>query len=1633
MKRKIWSIILIIATTAVIIGGSSVYNNIQARAEIYRNGYALLPQKQDATGIDTKTGFLLSSKEKDITIEQIQSELRIQPEISFKVEEDEKGFLITLDKELEKNYLVTLTFREASWTFQTMSEFKVMGTLPRNETTEVPVNTGIEIYFSHDGARLKDYFDIQPKAEGRFETHGNVVVFVPKALKEKTIYTITLKEGLTLKDSEQTLKEPYTFSFETAVKDERIDKEPNGYFNFSNSINEFGTEEVPKIPMNYRIYKETGEDTIKAGIYAYPSADAFIEALDNYRDVPIWSYYGLEDSKISTETLSKVITFEQPIDLTKGREQFLNIPESLPAGYYIVDCTWDDNHFQTMMQVTDISFYYMNTANQSLVWLNDLKTGKTLSDAKVTDIELGTSYKTNTQGVAEIKHGKDKRDYIGVYKIEADTRSAVLIAYGHTDMRGYEQSNRYWRYLQTDRVLYQPDDTIELWGFLKNRYDKETIDEITVELAQGGWYYWDYLPYYGQEMPYVTETLKVDNGFYDGKLQLPNLEEGNYQINIKVKDKIISSSTIQVENYVKPAYQLEISKDKEAVMIGDTAQFQIATTFFEGTPVANLDVHYSISGMTYDDETVKTDLKGNSSVSYTPKYDSNYQGIVQTYFSAYASLPESGQIHGNQSIRVFVNDIHVDLDAKLKDNTGELSVLVHDIVLDRLNNATAEDEQDFLGQPSEGRPFTGTIYKNVWNKKEVGEYYDYINKVVRKEYEYYKETTQLQSVNFTTDKEGKAKVNIPFPKEPHCYYTAELSTTDKLGRMMKFELLFGERWTLIQPERYDSYQLHSEKEEFDINDTIEVSFVNYDKPLEEGNYLYVAAQNGIRSYDVTHASTYSRTFDTASIPNIELRGVCFNGKTYIESEAFNARINLEESKINFTVETDKTEYKPGEVCTVKLKAVMDSSEGSVPVPDVFVNMSMVDEAMFQLRDQTVDTLSALYEWVPDGIYSTYGSHCNQGHHWIRSLYNDSISRTKDDAMLFDEAVSEEPSDAGINIRSDFKDTALFQSMRLNDNGEGTLTFKLPDNVTAWRMTFAGISQSLKAGTTIEELRVTLPFFINTSLTSTYLEGDKPYIGVTAYGNALKENETIDYEVRCDKIGYVTSMEGEAYERINIPLWELEEGIYPIIIKALTQSGYGDGLEQTIQVVKTYHQIETADYYELTPEVEIKANQQGMTTLTFVDKGRGQFIPQLYALSYQGGKRIDQKYIAYSASELLKKYFGSELSLTKEEVNLSNYQTQDGGYAILPYAQSDIETTVKLLPIIKENINTQKLKHYLYNVLKDKNIRHQAAAAYGLTILEEPILLELTKLSKITNLNLEDHLYLALAYAQIGADYEAGKLYEEKIQPYVETYQNTARVKYGQNEDGYLGYTGLAMLLASKLELDEKDKFYDYVTNTHSKEVLVSIEKLTYIMDEIEKRTDESLTIIYSYDGKTYEKKIERGWPVSIRVPSSKLNEFKIKEVEGEAAVVAIDSKPLDTAYTNDDDLQVNRTFYNYSTTQETKTFDQSDIVKVVLSWKVSSEAIDRSYSITDYVPSGLKPIENTWQMGLENSGGYCYRDIEGQKVSFYISRDFSHDKPLYYYARVVTPGTYKAEGTIIQGNKVKESMFIGDDDNITIQ
>jgi hypothetical protein len=201
-----------------------------------QDNFTLEPTQKDSLGVSPEATYELKSKE-PVDTSLIKESLKLDPPVAYSVKKISNTQWSIVPREplppdtVLRATLATSYTTEAgeqkeydySWAYQVRNTFRVVNIIPRDTATGVPVNSGIEVTFSHDSYRdLSAYFKIEPTVAGRFEKHGRTTAFVPKdPLAPGTVYTVTVSAGLPLEGSGEKLASAYTFAFETTRAESR--------------------------------------------------------------------------------------------------------------------------------------------------------------------------------------------------------------------------------------------------------------------------------------------------------------------------------------------------------------------------------------------------------------------------------------------------------------------------------------------------------------------------------------------------------------------------------------------------------------------------------------------------------------------------------------------------------------------------------------------------------------------------------------------------------------------------------------------------------------------------------------------------------------------------------------------------------------------------------------------------------------------------------------------------------------------------------------------------------------------------------------------------------------------------------------------------------------------------------------------------------------------------------------------------------------------------------------------------------------------------------------------------------------------------------------------------------------------
>lgn len=1562
----------------------------------------------DRLGVDLDSAFVLTSLE-PLSENTIYEALQVNPQFTYTLDKQAGGleYRIIPQEHLTANTIYTLSFDQnglgqenLSWAFQTKGEFRVISSLPRDESTHVPSNTGIEITFSHDSYdinTLRDHFSISPHVEGTFEKHKKTFVFVPKGLEPSTIYTVTLKRGFPLIETNQTMAEDYVFSFETGSAGEDID---SFIFDVDTALTEFRTTDTPAFAAYFSNQAAANRGgtplpSLHIDLYRYPDYKAFQGSLAQRDQNPRWSYFAWNRYRGEMNPQYKVAEYATEFLKVNDYSHYVLLPEELEIGYYVAELKAGESIRQVWFQVSDLAVYLAQGEESTLFWANDLNTKAPAAKAQVQIDSRNLVTSADESGAVLIKENlaETKQDYALVKSGDKET-IVPLQPWPQWYAHDKQKAINYWKYLYLDREIYQPEDTVHFWGVLAPRGKASlrgesvpAIKEISMELIASNAFYYE-----GDGGgPILTQTIPIEERTYQGQLKLPVLKPGYYYLQLKSEENVLLSRGFEVATYEKPAYRLTLSQDKKAVFVGESMNFRIKSTFFEGTPVPGLQSAYTIQDQR---GTVTTDEQGEATIPFRATQNGNdYNSYGYAYLGVNAVLPEVGEIYSSSELYVFKSKVFLTGEAKRHEGGYTLKAKLSSVDLTAINAGESLREEHFLKEPTPNHSLKGHLYQEVWTKVEAGQRYDFINKEVVKNYYYDYSTKHLGEFDLVTDAQGMVSYTGDLLDPQNSYYL-ELIAEDQEGHPFKKRLYIGSSGSFNPDHSYYHLQEESSGEGYVPGEEVQVTFMMNDYKLnpEGKDILFFRGQKFIEEYQVSTHPQYSFSFEQEHSPNLTVHGVYFDGTKYHEASWLTIPFARETKALDVKMKTDQVEYRPGDTVKLELQ-VLDLK--AQPVPGAQVNLNLVDEALFSLREQNVSFLHDLYG---DTIHLTLLTRKSHNHP--------------------DFPGGAEQGGEGGSERKDFRDTVLFTTVETDDKGKAYAEFQLPDNLTSWRVTYHAFTQDLQASSGTTQIPVRLPFFMEMNVNSSYLAGDSPVVILRSFGEKLKVNQKIDYKMK------LVSDRGEekswtesthSFQALDVKLPVLEAGGYSLTASA-ESGGLVDVLTKEFVVEDSFQARTITDQNLLTNGMEVKGSPKEPTAVVFSDVEKSQLLEGLYQVAWSNGSRLEQKLAKQEAQELLKEYFPEEtlFGQSEEQEPLLNYQQMDGGISILPYGASELALSALVASTTSGIFDERALAGYFYDVLEDQEEGNdRSLALLGLASLKEPVLLKINEEHQKKDLAPEVRINLALALLEIGDGAYAERVYKDLIGRYGEDLGTTTRIKGGQDQDEILQATTQMALLASRLNQPEKNKLYQYLLENQGKDILSLVEQIQILKYNLKYMKPSPVSFAYEYNGKKVKRTLQGKELFKLTLLPENLKTIKFSEIEGQVGIVTTYSQPIKAEEMgNGEDLSISRRFLVND--QETTTIKRSDLVQVVINYHIGEKAPNGLYEIIDVLPAGLTYIPRPYNY-RGNSSNLSTRwsypmEVNGQRLVFQCDKG---QEQITYLARVISPGEFTGEAPLL--------------------
>jgi hypothetical protein len=1500
-----------------------------------------------------------------------------------------------------------------TWAFRAEQPLNVVGTLPGDMTTGVPVDTGIEVTFDQDGTtNVAGHFEIEPAVAGRFESHGRTWAFVPdQPLQHATAYAVTVRRGVAISGSDQVLEADVSFRFETEPEGSAIRDYPLA---FDPPLVALRPRDRIALPVGYDEFDDDDDgrverpETVPVDIYRLPGRDATVAAAERLLGPDRWlraSGAGL----VPTDDLRLVAEVDGRFVRDSGYNTRLVLPVDLEPGAYLVVVPRERRSAQAVLQIRTLSAYAVTTDTQSIAWVNDLASLEGVGGAVVAGADGRRLGVTGADGLAEFPTpGRLMprastswwEPWPTIVSITAPDGRWVVAALGASTGSWFEwrnnrlstanePSNRYWLLLETDRDEYRQTDTIHAWGVARLRADRSVPGTMELRLY----------PTEGRpELPLARVPVDgSSSGTFAADVPVTALPFGSYILGLFVDGRETISTWLDVTVIRKPSYRLEVSADKRVYLDGEPMAITIRASFFDGTTLPNTQLRVVSEGESRDEanlsRTVTTDADGYATVTLAARYLSRQpEGWSRQGIRVSPVNPEEGEITDRTSVIVFPSRAWLEGRAKIDGTTitarGRLSRVDFAAVEAAADARSWTWDSDPAGQPIGGGRVTATLIEHVTTRRQTGTEYDFIEKKVVPVYVYHHAERTVGTYETTTAADGSFRFSLAAPSKTDDY-TIVLRAADTAGRQIR-KTLWVESPQGIEPGILPylvpgGYCGSTPSTTVGLGEPVVLTLHDGDGSVaDEGRFLFLVASGGLVDAVVSSDATFRRTLGDRLLPGFTVRAVQARGAGYVTADA-NVRPDLGDLRVTVSLQADRERYAPGDSATLQITT---TGPGGQPVAADVV-LQGVDEKLYAIGAASVgDPTAALFRPIDAGFLQAGLTH--------------SVMRTLEGGC---------GATGGDGEREDFGDSVIFRLVRTGADGRAIATFKLLDDLTSWRITAFAITTELRTGRGSVKLPVSLPFFVEAVLGPEYLVGEQPILRVRAYGDALRAGDDVAFTVSAPSLGLAaTRVTGTAFEPVRVVLPVLTQGDHRVTI-----AGQGPATALRDTLVRVVHVIPTRvaglqTRYDALTAAYLPPGGEGLTRYLVVDAGRGSLIPLLDGLAAAESARFDRAFAAELARGLLVDEYGVDpATLPASTFDVSRYQR--GAVALLPYSSGDLELTALAALVAPERIDGSQAREWLEEE-GGSSLSTREREIVGLAMraaLGDDILDELRSFAP-AELTIREQLWLALGFAAGGDENAARAIERQLLEAHGQRFGPWVRLEVGSSLENTLEAAGLLLILSSRLGEAIAPDVARYLADHPSRERSFALQQLAYARAMLERLPRAAARFAWTVAGERHEVELGPGEAYPLVLTEAQRAGLRLEPLAGQLAIVATWTS-ADTPAPSGDQVTIRRTI--------TPAGDAPDdhLVRVVITVSFGTFATNGCWQITDLAPSGLAPLARSRYWDQQGAiGPYA---IDGQRVSWCaFPRD--PERTFAYVARVVTPGTYIWEPAVIRAADAPE-------------
>jgi uncharacterized protein YfaS (alpha-2-macroglobulin family) len=718
-------------------------------------------------------------------------------------------------------------------------------------------------------------------------------------------------------------------------------------------------------------------------------------------------------------------------------------------------------------------------------------------------------------------------------------------------------------YIFTDRGLYRAGETIHIKGIIRKREKGEwkthPIGQIECEVLD----------------PFNKSLLKKKTGLdtfssFDLDIETtPEAALGSYQIKVTVpsgsKDEKVSTlfSSFRVEAFKPAEFEVYLRSSQEDYIFGDTYGAEVRASYLFGGPMTSQKVswHLRLNPASFNPPGYKDFIFGNQ----IDRWEQYGQEDSRLLSSGEAVLDKNGKFKISAKLHPEGerNSVFASLEATVqgpsrRSISNRIQTLVHlgeyYIGLQPSTTFLQKGEEIAVrmitvkpsGQIEPKQKIQLRLIKQDWHsvrKSGIGGKFHWISEKVN---------TEIETRTIETKKEPQ---QLNFVPQKAGFYLLEAEGKDSRGNTIVTKTYFyvtGKDYIPWERHDEDMVELIPDSSFYQPGDMAKILVKS---PYESASALITVEREFVLHSEIREiiGSSNQITIPIHSdyLPNVYVSVLLVQGRTAPKVEdntqdlgkpSFKigyAELNVDpsERRLKINISKLKEAYKPGEEVTLDLMVKDWKENGTI----ASLALAVVDLGVLNLIGfETPDPFSLFYK------HKSLAVHTSDSRPFV--LEQLSFGEKGEDVgggMGETVRTAFAPSLSEIELRGDFKFTAYWNpSLATDDKGQARVTFKLPDNLTTFRVMAVAQTQDSCFGRADTHFKVTKPLLLRASLPRFARVGDEFSGGVVIHNQTAKKTAVV---LDCQAKGILLK-EGNNAQQISLSPGESQEVLFPFRVE-----------------------------------------------------------------------------------------------------------------------------------------------------------------------------------------------------------------------------------------------------------------------------------------------------------------------------------------------------------------------------------------------------------------------------------------------------------------------------------------------------